>query len=448
MKNTWTFPNIFLPLLLILMLSIIGCVAHLADTPVIDLQRLPQNPAAYLDPETADRPLFSEAIQQALATELLANFFAPWQATAPLETTNTPYWAADWLRENVTYGINLHPLTAAERETLIARADPEHYPSLDRKAISIHRCNLRALPTRQPVYNDPDRPGEGFPFDVLQHSALTANTPLHVIHRSTDGAWVFVETTQIYGWLPVTDIAWVDDNFMIRFRTGRYLAVTAEQVPVVDVTGSYCFQTGIGSLLPATGMRDSEILIAVADEQRQAQLITAQLPAGQSAPFPLPPTSHQLVALMAPLLGQPYDWGGQFGQRDCSATIQDLFAPLGLWLPRNSGSQAEVGRVLSLSGFSSAQREQLLLKEGVPFLTLVAMRGHIMLYLGEAEGQAVLLHTLWGLRTKNIFGKEDRWRIGRTVITTLEPGHERNSLYMSIGSLRDRLTSMNLLVAE
>ena len=62
----------FLPLLLILMLSIIGCVAHLADTPVIDLQRLPQNPAAYLDPETADRPLFSEAIQQALATELLA----------------------------------------------------------------------------------------------------------------------------------------------------------------------------------------------------------------------------------------------------------------------------------------------------------------------------------------------------------------------------------------
>ncbi len=448
MKKIWSLSMIIFPLLLILLLPITGCAPRLTDTQIADLQRLPQDPAAYLDPETADRPLFSKETQQALAAELLANIFAPWQASTPLETTLTPYWAADWLRQNAAYGINLQPLTAAERETLIARAAPEHYPSLDRNAISLHRCNLRALPTRHPVYKDPDRPGEGFPFDVLQHSALAANSPLHVTHRSSDGDWVFVETVQKYGWLPMTDIAWVDDAFMKRFRTGHYLAVTAERVAVTDATGTFRFRTGIGSILPATGVRNAEILIAVADEQRQAQLATAQLPAGTSAPFPLQPTPQQLATLIAPLLGQPYDWGGQFGQRDCSATIQDLFAPLGLWLPRNSSKQAEVGRVQSLADVPSAQRENLLLREGVPFLTLVAMPGHIMLYLGEAGGHAVLLHTIWGLRTTSILGQEGRWRIGRTVITTLEPGKEKNSLSYSITSLRDRLTSMNQLIEE
>jgi len=435
-------------LAMVILLPLTACAPYLTDGEMADLQSLPQDPAAYLDPVTADQPLISESTQQELVAELLANFFAPWQAAAPLKTTHHPFWAVAWLQNQTVYGVNLKPVSVAEREALITRAASQSYPSLDRRAISLRRCNLRALPTSQPLFNNPDRPGEGFPFDQLQHSALAANTPLHVTHRSTDAAWVFVETAQVYGWLPLTDIAWVDAAFTEAFVTGHYRAVTNERVVVVDTAGRYRFETGIGSLLPATGPEQTDVLVAVANAEHQAQLVTAPLPAGQSAPFPLPATARQIAALAAPLLGQPYDWGGQFGFRDCSATVQDMFAPFGLWLPRNSAKQAEQGRVLLLADQPPVQREQQLLTEGLPFLTLVALPGHIMLYLGEADGRAVLLHTLWGLRTRALLGGEGRWRVGRTVITTLEPGRGQSSFFLSVSSLLDRVTSMNLLIDE
>ncbi|PLX81416.1 MAG: glycoside hydrolase, partial [Desulfuromonas sp.] len=373
MRTTRPFRNGLGFLLLATVLLAAACAPRPVGRTIADLQQLPQDPTVYLNPATADRSLLPTDEQQQRTDHFLQQFFAPWQASAPLETTRKPFWAVDWLRSAAVYGMNLQQVAESFSEELIARADLEGYPSLDRKAISLRRCNLRALPTRQPLFNDPARPGEGFPFDGLQHSALPANTPLHVTHRSADGAWVFVETTQVYGWLPVTELAWVDTDFMKRFATGHYRVVIFDRVPVVDVDGTFRFQVNIGNLLPAVSAENPEVLIAIADAQRQAQLVTAQLPVGQSAAFPLVPTQRQIAALAAPMLGQPYDWGGQLGHRDCSATLQDLFASFGIWLPRNSSKQALQGRVIPLLDLAPAQREQRLLADGVPFQTLVAM---------------------------------------------------------------------------
>ena len=102
------------------------------------------------------------------------------------------------------------------------------------------------------------------------------------------------------------------------------------------------------------------------------------------------------------MVGQAYGWGGSLADRDCSATIRDLFVPFGLWLPRNSSKQAKQGTVIPLSDLSPNQREKFLVEKGVPFLTLVRIPGHIMLYIGTHEDRAVVLHTIWGLRTRNL----------------------------------------------
>lgn len=451
MRQTGRQPRsgfILLLLIAVCLLSISACAPRLADTEVADLRRLSQNPVDYLDPATADLLLFSRATQEQQMTLLLDSFFAPWRASTPLETTRQPFWAVDWVHSEPVFGMNLRRVAEEQLEALVAQSAPERYPSLDRKAISLRRCNLRALPTTSPLFKNPDQAGEGFPFDLLQHSALAANVPLHVTHRSIDGNWLFVETSQVYGWLPTSDLAWVDEVFMRGFTTGHYRALTEDQVPVFDEDGLYRFSAGIGSLFPVANPELPEIQIAVADEQQQAVLVRAYLPVDQSASFPLLPTPRRFAALATEMLGQPYDWGGQRGYRDCSATIQDLFAPFGLWLPRNSSKQAEQGAALPLVDLAPALREQRLLADGVPFLTLVALPGHIMLYLGEVDGRAVLLHTLWGVRTETLLGREGRWRVGRTVITTLEPGREGATLWQSVSSLRDRVTSMNLLTEE
>jgi len=151
-----------------------------------------------------------------------------------------------------------------------------------------------------------------------------------------------------------------------------------------------------------------------------------------------------MAGLAQNLLGQPYGWGGLFGWRDCSATLRDLMAPFGLWLPRNSGDQAQAGaRFIELAELSPAEKEERIQALGVPWLSLLWLPGHIMLYVGAPQGQALVLHSAWGLKTWRPFIGEGRALIARTVITSLEPGKE---LADRQGSLLERVEGLVPLV--
>ncbi len=427
-----------------------GCMPALEKVELADLQRMPQTPLDYVDQANADQPLVAPEKQQQQATLFLQRFFAPWHADGPFEETRSPFWAVEWIRENEVFGENLRPVRERRISELIEQAAASDYPSLSRRALTVRRCDLRALPTERPLFNDPRTPGQGFPFDYLQHGALQANTPILITHLSEDGTWVFVETPLLYGWMPVTDLAWVDEEFVDTFATGRYLALTRENIALFDTEGIYRFSAGIGTVLPLieTGGMEYEAYIAVADTDRQALLRKAPIPSEAGDVFPLPLTPRRIATLAGAMMGQPYGWGDLYGNRDCSGTVRDLFAPFGLWLPRNSSQQAQVGEVIALGDFAPSQREECLLQEGIPFVTLVRLPGHIMLYLGEYEGRAALLHTLWGVRTRTLTNREGRWLVGKTVITGLEPGIERDVFFLGINPLLERVESMNILISR
>lgn len=173
-------------------------------------------------------------------------------------------------------------------------------------------------------------------------------------------------------------------------------------------------------------------------------MVEAVCSPAEVSPFPLPLTGWNVSRIGGELMGQPYGWGGFLGKRDCSATVRDLLSPFGIWLPRNSAAQARAGTFVSFEGMGRAEKEETLLRDGVPFATLVAMRGHIMLYVGERGGRPLVLHNTWGLRTREE-GKEGRHIIGKTVITTLTPGRGLRDLDPERGFLVDRVTGMTLL---
>ncbi len=430
-----------------LLLLTAGCLGDRAEMEIPDLQRMPQDLRVYLDPATAAQPLIAGERQAARAAEFLRQFFAAWQSEGPLASTHQPFWAVDWITENVVYGENLRPAGEAKLRSLIEQADRATYPSDSRRAITVRRADLRALPTSGPLFNDPQQAGQGFPFDHLQHAALAPNTPLLVTHLSKDRTWAFVETPLVYGWLPLPALAWVDETFARSFVSEHYVTLTHDKVPLFDSNGTFRFRAGIGTLLPlmGSGPEGYRVRLAAAGLDRRALLTEGLLPTDRGEVFPLPLTTGQLAGLANRMIGQPYAWGDSFSGRDCSGTLRDLFAPFGLWLPRNSAQQARIGRVIALSDLPPVQREQRLLAEGIPFLTLVRLPGHIMLYIGEHEGRAALLHTLWGLRTDNLWGREGRWIVGRTVVTTLDPGRTGASLGFGVSKLLNRVASMNLL---
>jgi hypothetical protein len=88
---------------------------------------------------------------------------------------------------------------------------------------------------------------------------------------------------------------------------------------------------------------------------------------------------------------------------------------------------------------NDAEKEAAIKGAAAPFRSLVWLKGHIGLYLGQYEGKALLFHNMWGLRTRDAKGGcDNRAIVGKAVVTTLRPGVERPDL-CSPGSLLDRV---------
>jgi hypothetical protein len=68
-----------------------------------------------------------------------------------------------------------------------------------------------------------------------------------------------------------------------------------------------------------------------------------------------------------------------------------------------------------------------------------------MLYIGQQDGRALIFHNIWGVRTKDLQGREGRKIIGQAVITTLQPGQELRDIDSAAGSLLDNISAMNIL---
>ena len=128
-------------------------------------------------------------------------------------------------------------------------------------------------------------------------------------------------------------------------------------------------------------------------------------------------------------MGQPYGWGGYLFNRDCSLAMRDLFVPFGVWLPRNSSAQAKAWQFISFVKASPSGKESIIKDEGVPFATLLWLRGHITLYIGEYKGEPVMFHNVWGVRTVEGNDNNARFVVGRAVVTSITPGDELKNLY-------------------
>ncbi|MGE4194833.1 MAG: SH3 domain-containing protein [Pseudodesulfovibrio sp.] len=441
--------NRVLPVLLLALVLIgAGCARRSAGPA--ELVLLAQDAGAYHG--LADDARLMDEGRQAVAWEaFLQRHFDPWERAGAETPAEDAFWGLKAFAGKRLFGENSLPGDPAWLDAMAVASRVDDYPSLNRRAIAVVDTSMRVLPSIRPVFYDPALPGEGFPFDYMQNSLVLAGTPLLAVHESADKAWVLVESRFTYGWVPATDLAWVDDEFAHAYRSGLYAAVTRDRVPVADEGGVFRFEASIGSLLPLAG-EGSEggwtVLAAARGADGEAVLRRARIPSDDAEIAPVPATAGNFARLADRMLGQPYGWGGLYRNRDCSATTMDLMAAFGIFLPRNSSQQAKVGWVVPLEGEDGTAKKARLLAEGVPFLTLVRKPGHIMLYIGRTSGpsgdEPVVLHTIWGLRTK-VGDALGRAVIGRTVITTLEPGAGLETLDRPDGVLINAVRSFNTL---
>jgi hypothetical protein len=420
--------------------------------PVIrDIQRLPQDASFYLLQDRADRPALNPSAQEAMDERFNRVWFAPWHRIQPAHEKGDLLKRLERFRCNLGFGENKQPHSPQWLEQLEQNVALESFPNAGFAAITLTGANLRELPTHKPHFNAFDLPGEGFPFDNLQYSAIPANTPVFVSHWSADRSWALVESHYGVGWIPSSEVASVDGAFMQSWEAGRYVTIVKDDWPIYDDSGRFLFRAPLGLMFPlAAELPDGyRVLAGVADQNRSGRLRESTLPQEAATLKPLPLTPANLARMANEFMGQPYGWGGLYGNRDCSATLKDLFAPFGLWLPRNSSHQAHsVGTFIPLGHLSPAAKQDTILARAVPFLTLLWTKGHIALYLGEYGGEPVVFHNLWGVHTRDWRGREGRVVVGRAAVTTLHPGIELHAADRAQGDLLARIEGMTLLLSS
>ncbi len=432
----------------LLLFSLQGCACRQQEQ-IVDLQKLPQDTMFYVDSSIPPQEgLLKTSIQTELAEDYLQKWTAPWKhREEPPELDDFLSYVLT-LQEDTLFGEHKRPRDQDWLSRIKKNARLEAYSDLNQPGIVTRNSALRLLPTHKPVYRDFAQAGQGYPFDRLQISAVWAGTPLRILHKSADQAWYLVQTGFALGWIPALDVGRMDKLALEQCREQEgFVAVVQDKVPVEDKQGQYLFTAHMGSLLPLVKAEERGwiVLAPARDAQGRVQIKQVRLTKEQAREFPVQAGAVQIASLASGLLGQNYGWGGLYENRDCSAMLRDLFTPFGIWLPRHSGDQAEVGQVVQLSDLDAEEKQRKIMNEAKPWATLIYLPGHIMLYLGDYEGRPVVMHNMWGLRTRDFWGREGRHLVGQAVITSLQPGRELYWLDRTRGDLLERVKSMNIL---
>ena len=394
------------------------------QTPSVpkDIRMLSQNPRDYaLDKEFTP---FQNTFKDAL--------FKPWDQYDP---QNVPDYAFDYqIDDYVDASGTLYPESFGK--SLSDNSAVLSYPNSLHKAITVRGTQLRLIPSHDPLYTPLSSPTFGPPFDEAAAVFVHAYTPILVYHLTHDEKFALVSTVQgsALFWMDVSDFALVSDEFETAFRG------YALKTPMVD--GLFLdlnTQVFIGGFVPTQG--NFAGIVSKNPLGGYAEILFKEFPEDLLSAYPLSFSSKQLMAFAASMQG-PYIWGGR---RDCSSFLRDLFAPFGLHVKGNSFTQSNTFQSVDVSGFSNSQKKEALIKQGIPFQTLVYFPGHIMLYIGEKDGEPLVLHMVWGLRTRDPFLRSKRYVLGRMVISTLDLGKDFFTVRFFKMTPLDRMTKIVFL---
>lgn len=353
-----------------------------------------------------------------ITKDFFDKYFKPWNSTKVSFPKIEAMWGQSYKNKKV-YLENHQLATASWFDKQIENSNFDDYNTLAKKAITLKNVNIRVIPTNSPMFYDPTQPGEGFPFDYNQNSSIKINTPIIVSHLSKDRAWAYIESSTVGGWIEIGTIAFVDDNFIQEFKTSNYFISVKEKFPIYDpIFREY---VKVATIFPK---KNNKFIIAKKDDNQNALISYITLNNDEVEAMPLVFNSENRIKIAKQLIDEPYGWGGLLNNRDCSSFTQDYFATFGKFLHRNSKAQLSNGKYLDMSNLSNDEKKEFMKKNGVPFSTLVYLKGHIMLYIGVKENEPLVFHNIWSVRLKDTDGKKYRHIIGKATITTLEPGKD------------------------
>jgi len=404
------------------------------ETKVRDLATIPQNSSAL-------NSSFSSYHKKSFA-EYYEQFFTPWDTSYEFQAaTAQKQFSSRPMRLSESY----QSYTPNFWSELELNANLQALSSLQQKAIVINNSNLRILPTNSYMFDNPNSPGEGYPFDYMQDDYLNIGEPLLISHYTKDGKFAYVLTsTGTCGFVLAKDVVEVSDKYIKQYRKGLVM-LRSNSLGYLSsgVANSACIELYAGSILPL-GVRKA-ILIPIRNAKGMADFQSINLRKGDYISKPLNFSKQNVTAMIDDLIAQPYGWGGNLFHMDCARLIRNYFAVFGIHMPLYSKEQGKKGRVLDVSAMDSLAKKQAILQYAVPYQSIIYLPGHIGVYLGQHKGEPIMLHALWGLKLFDQDNTEYRYIIGRSIISTLSPGADLLGFSQDKSNILRKITSVSNL---
>ncbi len=307
-----------------------------------------------------------------------------------------------------------------------------------RYGLVIHLAAQRVLPTVEGLYahkGDID-------FDELQNSALDVASPVAIVHQSQDGKWYYVFSALSDGWVQADNVAIGDMNSVKNFmQTKDFVVITSSKADLFldQQMTQFDDYARMGVKFPLLEENDNQwvVQIPVKGKDNQLQLVKGYIPKTQAHQGYLPYSARTIYEQAFLMLDKPYGWGDMYGQQDCSRFLQMVYATVGIELPRDSRNQAQVGQELASFDEKATNKERLdSLRNALGALTILPMKGHIMLYLGMADGVPFAIHDTSGY-SKLRHGIQIKYVLNRVVVSDLSLGEDSAK-----GSLLRRLSKI------
>ncbi|GAA8469781.1 SH3 domain-containing C40 family peptidase [Helicobacter pylori] len=430
------------------MFLFVGCMKK--DFTLKDLS-LPQEASSYLaSPQNGSNNIDPQALREKLKESYLKAWYSPWLDAKVKSNKKEVFWILKEMNKSTGYGEDLKPNAKAFNDELIKSMDIEHYPSAKIKAVVARDSDVRAVPTNKPFYLSP----KGYPFDRYQNSLIFQGTPVLITHFNTDKTYAHIQSSFVYGWIKVSDLAYMHDkDIELLTHLKDYVMPIKDKIPLYTDYGDFYTSARVGelfALIPQSQKtpqkppkKELKAYGFLRDANGYATLQSVILEEKDFFVFPKAFNSENMAYFIDTMLGQKYGWGGLLGNRDCSAFTRDSFANFGILLPRNSYAQSRyANNYVDLSPMKAKEKEDYILKNATPFGTLIYLKGHIMLYLGAHNHQAIVAHSIWSVQTQKHF-KTLSHKIGGVVITSLWLAEEHNGAFSKKKLLIDRVLGMS-----
>ncbi|GAA7242372.1 SH3 domain-containing C40 family peptidase [Helicobacter pylori] len=415
---------------------------------------LPQEASSYLassqNGSNHNQSIDPQALREKLKESYLKAWYSPWLDMKVKSNKKEVFWILKEMNKSTGYGEDLKPNAKAFNDELIKSMDIEHYPSVKIRAVVARDSDVRAVPTNKPFYLSP----KGYPFDRYQNSLIFQGTPVLITHFNTDKTYAHIQSSFVYGWIKVSDLAYMHDkDIELLTHLKDYVMPIKDKIPLYTDYGDFYTSARVGelfALIPQSQTtpqkppkKELKAYGFLRDSKGYATLQSVILEEKDFFVFPKAFNSENMAYFIDTMLGQKYGWGGLLGNRDCSAFTRDSFANFGILLPRNSYAQSRyANNYVDLSSMKAKEKEDYILKNATPFGTLIYLKGHIMLYLGAYNHQAIVAHSIWSVQTQKHF-KTLSHKIGGVVITSLWLAEEHNGAFSKKKLLIDRVLGMS-----